>query len=395
MVNTQPSISVLGATGSIGDSTLDLLRATGNKFEVRALTANRDAAKLAKLAREFGARFAAVADDGEYFRLKDMLAGSGIAVAGGRQGLLEAAQVEADTVVAGITGAAGLAPAFAALAPNRRLALANKEALVCAGDVFMARVRETGAKILPLDSEHNAVFQALAGSPAKSAERITLTASGGPFRKTPREELARVTPEQALKHPTWSMGAKITIDSATLMNKGLELIEARHLFSVEPSRLDVLVHPQSVVHAIVRFTDGSMIAGMSMPDMKIPLAHCLAWPGRMEWKAPVLDLAQLGTLEFEAPDLKRFPALRVAREAMEAGGAAPVILNAANEIAVEAFLEGRIGFCEIAALVEASLARAEKESLKEPRTVNDALAIDHIGRSIASALLPQFAAKAS
>ncbi len=395
MVSENATISVLGATGSIGDSTLDLMRSLPGKFQLGAVTANKDAAKLARIAKEFRAKFAAVADDDEYFRLKDLLAGSGIEAAGGRQGLQGAAQAEADIVVAAITGAAGLSPAFSALAPNRRIALANKEALVCAGDIYMARVRETGAEILPLDSEHNAVFQALGGSEGKSADRITLTASGGPFRKFGKEELASVTPEQALKHPTWSMGAKITIDSATLMNKGLELIEARHLFAVDPSKLDVLVHPQSVVHAIVRFNDGSMVAGLSVPDMKIPLAHCLAWPGRLEWDAPKLDLAKLGTLTFEAPDLERFPALRLAREAMEAGGAAPVILNAANEIAVAAFLEGRIGFCVIASLVEAALERAERERLNEPRTVNDALAIDHIGRSIAAALLPQFAAKAS
>ncbi len=389
------TITILGATGSIGDSTLDLLRATKGRFQVRALTANRDTAKLAKAAREFGAGFAAVAEENQYTNLKEALSGSGIEIAAGKEGLLAAAQFDAEIVIAAITGAAGLKPAFTALAPGRRVALANKEALVCAGSIFMARAKETGAEILPLDSEHNAVFQALAGSPGKSIDKITLTASGGPFRNWAREKLAHVTPEQALKHPTWSMGPKITIDSATMMNKGLELIEAHHLFGVGPDQLDVLVHPQSVVHAIVRFKDGAMIAGLSVPDMKIPIAHCLAWPDRLEWDAPKLDLAKLSALAFEEPDPGKFPALRLAREAMEAGGAVPIILNASNEIAVEAFLERKIGFCEIPALVGAALSRAEKEGFKEPRTVNDALAIDHIGRSIALALLPQFAAKAS
>jgi 1-deoxy-D-xylulose-5-phosphate reductoisomerase len=388
-------VTILGATGSIGESTLDLLRTMKDQYPVRALTAGRDAQKLAKLAREFRVQFAAVADERQYSNLKDALSGSGIEIASGKEGLLQAAQVEANIVVAAITGAAGLKPAFTALAAGRRIALANKEALVCAGTIFMGRVKETGAEVLPLDSEHNAVFQALDGNPGKSVDKITLTASGGPFRTWPREKLAHATAQQALKHPTWSMGAKITIDSATLMNKGLELIEAHHLFAAPPAQLDVLVHPQSVVHAVVRFKDGAMIAGLSVPDMKIPIAHCLAWPDRLAWEAPKLDLAQLGTLEFEEPDTDRFPALRLAREAMEAGGAVPCILNAANEIAVEAFLEGKIGFCEIPALVEASLVRSEKEDLKEPRTVNDALAIDHIARSIALSLLPQFAAKAS
>jgi 1-deoxy-D-xylulose-5-phosphate reductoisomerase len=388
-------VTILGATGSIGESTLDLLRTMKDQYPVRALTAGRDAQKLAKLAREFRVQFAAVADERQYSNLKDALSGSGIEIASGKEGLLQAAQVEATIVVAAITGAAGLKPAFTALAAGRRIALANKEALVCAGTIFMGRVKETGAEVLPLDSEHNAVFQALDGNPGKSVDKITLTASGGPFRTWPREKLAHATAQQALKHPTWSMGAKITIDSATLMNKGLELIEAHHLFAAPPAQLDVLVHPQSVVHAVVRFKDGAMIAGLSVPDMKIPIAHCLAWPDRLAWEAPKLDLAQLGTLEFEEPDTDRFPALRLAREAMEAGGAVPCILNAANEIAVEAFLEGKIGFCEIPALVEASLVRSEKEDLKEPRTVNDALAIDHIARSIALSLLPQFAAKAS
>lgn len=394
MVSPQ-SISILGATGSIGESTLDLLRSMKDRFSVRAITAGRDSRKLAKLAREFRVQFAAVADEKQYSNLKEALSGSGIEIAAGREGLMTAAQVESEILVAAITGAAGLKPAFAALAPGRRLALANKEALVCAGRIFMARARETGAEVLPLDSEHNAVFQAIAGNPGKSVEKITLTASGGPFRTMPGEMLKHVTPQQALQHPTWSMGAKITIDSATLMNKGLELIEAHHLFGTAPDRLDVLVHPQSIVHAVVRFSDGAMIAGLSVPDMKIPIAHCLAWPDRLDWQAPKLDLAKLGALEFEEPDLERFPALKLAREAMQAGGAVPCILNAANEIAVEAFLKGKIGFCEVPALVEAALIRSEKEDLREPRTVNDALAIDHIARSIALALLPQFAAKAS
>jgi 1-deoxy-D-xylulose-5-phosphate reductoisomerase len=388
-------VTVLGATGSIGASTFDLLREARDRYEVVALAAGRDAKGLAAIAQEFGAKLAVVADEERYGELKALLAGTGIETAAGREGLLAAAEREADVVVAGITGAAGLEPTFASLRPDRRIALANKECLVSAGRAFMQRAGEVGATVLPLDSEHNAVFQALSAGPREAVERVTLTASGGPFRTLPREKLTFVTPEEALRHPTWSMGAKITIDSATLMNKGLELIEAHHLFGIAPGRLDVLVHPQSVVHALVTYKDGGVVAGLSVPDMRIPVAHCLAWPERMAWEAPRLDLALLGSLTFEEPDTARFPALELARATLAVGGAAPTILNAANEVAVAAFLARKIGFTGIPVLVERTLEKAATEGLVEPATVNDALAVDHIARMVASALLLEFAAKAS
>jgi len=388
-------VTVLGATGSIGASTFDLLRVSGEQYEVAAVAAGRDAKGLAAIAREFNARLAVIADGERYAELKALLAGTGIETASGSEGLLAAAEAETDVVVAGITGAAGLEPTFAALRSGRRIALANKECLVSAGSAFMRRASEVGATILPLDSEHNAVFQALSAGPRESVERVTLTASGGPFRTLPREKLAFVTPEEALRHPTWSMGAKITIDSATLMNKGLELIEAHHLFGIAPGRLDVLVHPQSVIHALVTYKDGAVIAGLSVPDMRIPVAHCLGWPARLDWDPPRLDLALLGSLTFEEPDTARFPALELARAALAAGGAAPTILNAANEVAVAAFLSRRIGFAGIPVIVERTLERAAAEGLAEPTTVNEAVAVDHIGRKVASDLLLEFAAKAS
>ena len=395
MVSAPERVTILGATGSIGASALDLLRRRRDRYQVAALTARRDARKLAVLAREFDARLAVVAEPGAYRELKEALSGTGIEAAAGRDALLAAAGAPADIVIAAITGSAGLESTLAALAPGRRVALANKESLVCAGRLFMATARAQGARVIPLDSEHNAVLQALAAGPHSAVERVTLTASGGPFRSMALERLARVTPEEALRHPTWSMGAKITIDSATLMNKGLELVEAHHLFALAPERLDVLIHPQSIVHALVSFADGSVVAGLSVPDMRVPIAVALNWPERGAWEAPRLDLAQAGRLEFEQPDVKRFPALAIARAALAAGGAAPTVLNAANEVAVEAFLGRRIGFLGIPALVEMTLSRAESEGLREPDTVGAALAVDHVARSLAATLLPQFAAKAS
>jgi 1-deoxy-D-xylulose-5-phosphate reductoisomerase len=388
-------VTILGATGSIGASALDLLRRDPGRYQVTALASRRHATKLAALAREFGAELAVVAEPAAYGELKDALAGSGVEAAAGRDGLIAAAKAEADVVIAAITGAAGLEPTLAALAPGRRVALANKECLVCAGRLFMTAAAAAGAVVLPVDSEHNAVFQVLAAGPREAVTKVTLTASGGPFRMLPRERMAWVTPEEALKHPTWSMGPKVTIDSATLMNKGLELIEAHHLFGLEPSQLDILIHPQSVVHALVEFGDGAVVAGLSVPDMRLPVAFCLAWPERMDWPAPRLDLAKLGNLQFEPPDPGRFPALRVAREAMESGGASPTVLNAANEVGVEAFLSRRIGFSHIVALTEAVLERAAHEGLSEPASVAEALAVDHVSRSFAEVLVPQFAAKAS
>jgi len=388
-------VTFLGATGSIGASALDLLGRRRDRYEVAALTAKRDARKLAALARQFSARLAVVAEPNAYRELKEALSGTGIEAAAGRDALLEAAGGPADVVIAAITGSAGLESTLAALAPGRRVALANKECLVCAGRLFMTTAHARRAQVLPLDSEHNAVLQALAAGPRAAVDRVTLTASGGPFRSLSLERLARVTPEEALRHPTWTMGAKITIDSATLMNKGLELIEAHHLFGLAPDRLDVLIHPQSIVHALVSYADGSVVAGLSVPDMRVPIAVALDWPERVAWEAPRLDLTKAGPLEFGPPDLKRFPALAIARAALAAGGAAPTVLNAANEVAVEAFLARRIGFPGIPALVEMTLSRAESEGLQEPATVEAALAIDHVARSIAATLLPQFAAKAS
>jgi len=389
------AVTVLGATGSVGASALDLIRRDPERYEIAALAARQDAKRLATLAREHRARLAVIADPEGYRELSEALEGSGIRAAAGRDGLIEAASAPAEVVVAAISGAAGLEPTIAALQAKRCVALANKECLVSAGRLFMSTAQSSGATVLPVDSEHNAVFQALTAGPREAVKRVTLTASGGPFRAHGAERLARVAPEEALRHPTWSMGAKISVDSATLMNKGLELIEAHHLFGLSSDRLDVLVHPQSVVHALVEFRDGAIIAGLSVPDMRIPIAYCLGWPDRTAWDAPRLDLAKLGTLNFELPDMARFPALKLARAALEAGAGAPTVLNAANEVAVEAFLAKRIAFTDIAGLVGAVLERAVPEGLKEPSSVAEAIAVDHVGRSIARTLLPQFAAKAS
>lgn len=390
------SVTLLGATGSIGSSTADLLRRNAGHYRVEAVTAHRDAAALARLARELGARFAAVGDPAAYAELKAELSGSGIAAAAGPGALVEAAQRPADWVMAAITGAASLAPTLAAAERGATVALANKECLVCAGALFMRRAASAGATVLPVDSEHNAIFQALSAGRRDDLRRIVLTASGGPFRTWPLEAIRKVTLEQALKHPTWSMGPKVTIDSATLMNKGLELIEAHHLFALAPDQLDVIVHPQSIVHGLVEFRDGSVIAQLGSPDMRIPISHCLAWPIRMGTPAPRLDLAQVATLTFEEPDLARFPALAVARRALAAGGAAPTILNAANEVAVREFVDRRLGFCGIAALVEATLDLSERRGeTAEPQSVDEALAIDHNARRLAATLLPEIAAMAS
>src|SRR5580692_933147 len=390
------TISILGATGSIGSSTADLLRRDPASYAVEAVTANRDAAALAQLARELGARFAAVADNNAYAELKSALSGSGIEAAAGPEALVEAAQRPAEWVMAAITGAASLAPTLAAAERGATVALANKECLVCAGALFMRRAAAKGATVLPVDSEHNAIFQALSAGRREDVRRIVLTASGGPFRTWPLEAIRKVTLEQALKHPTWTMGPKVTIDSATLMNKGLELIEARHLFALAPDELDVVVHPQSVVHGLVEFRDGSVVAQLGSPDMRIPIAHCLAWPARMATPAARLDLARIATLSFEQPDEVRFPALALARKALAAGGAAPTVLNAANEIAVREFVGRRLGFGGIPALVEATLDAAEREgSMAEPQSIEDAIAIDQGARKLAIGLLPEIAAMAS
>ncbi len=390
------SVTILGATGSIGASTVDLLRRHRGRCRVEAVAANRNAAALAELARDLNARFAAIADPSRYAELKEALAGSGIEVAAGEEAVVEAASRPADWVMAAIAGSAGLKSALAAAERGAMVALANKECLVCAGGVFMRRAAATGAIVLPVDSEHNAIFQALAGGRRHDVSRIILTASGGPFRTWTVEAIRAATLEQALRHPNWSMGPKVTIDSATLMNKGLELIEAHHLFALPPAQIDVLVHPQSVVHGLVEYRDGSILAQLGPTDMRVPIAHCLAWPERIDGAAVRLDLARIATLTFEEPDLARFPALGLARQALERGAGAPTALNAANEIAVEAFMGGRIGFTGIPALVEATLdATSGRGLLHEPEDLDTALAIDHIARRVARDLLPQIAAKAS
>jgi 1-deoxy-D-xylulose-5-phosphate reductoisomerase len=351
---------------------------------------------LAKIAREIGARIAVVADPDYYTELKDALSGSGVEAAAGEEALVEAAQRPAEWVMAAISGAVGLKPTLAAIERGATVALANKECLVCAGALFMRRAASAGATVLPVDSEHNAVFQALGAGRREDLKRVILTASGGPFRTWTLEAIKAATPAQALRHPNWIMGPKITIDSATLMNKGLEVIEAHHLFALKPDEIDVLVHPQSVIHGMVEFRDGSVVAQMGAPDMRIPIAHCLAWPARIDSPAPRLDLAQVRELTFEQADTARFPALALARQAMETGGAAPTVLNAANEVAVGEFIAGRIGFMAIPALVEATLAAAAGRGLlAEPASLDAALDVDHVARSMALALLPEIALKSS
>jgi 1-deoxy-D-xylulose-5-phosphate reductoisomerase len=390
------SVTLLGATGSIGSSTVDLLKRGNGRYRVEAVTAHRNAPALAKLARELGARFAAVADPAAYRELKDALSGSGIEAASGEAALVEAAERPAEWVMAAITGSVGLMPTLAAARRGATVALANKECLVCAGAMFMRQAAAAGASVLPVDSEHNAIFQALSAGRREDVSRIVITASGGPFRTWTREAMRAATVEQALKHPNWSMGPKITIDSATMMNKCLELIEAHHLFAIEPARLAVLVHPQSIVHGMVEYRDGSVVAQLGSPDMRIPIAHCLAWPARIDGPAARLDLAQIGTLSFEAPDPDRFPALALGRRALESGGAAPTVLNAANEIAVAAFVERRLGFGGIAELVRATMDAADRRNaFGEPQSVEEALAVDRMARSLARELLPEIAAKSS
>jgi 1-deoxy-D-xylulose-5-phosphate reductoisomerase len=388
-------VSILGVTGSIGASTVEILRQHRAIYRVEALTAHSNAVALARLACELGARFAAVADETAYETLKQALAGTGIEAGAGTAALVEAAQRPADFVMAAISGAGGLEPTLASLRSGRTVGLANKECLVCAGGLFMRVARASGATLLPVDSEHNAVFQALGAGRREDVRRVVLTASGGPFRTWSADAIRHVAPDQALRHPNWSMGKKITIDSATLMNKGLELIEAHHLFALAPHEIEVLVHPQSVVHGLVEYRDGSVVAQLGSPDMRTPIAHCLAWPERIDGLAPRLDLAKLASLTFEEPDLARFPALALARRALESGGAAATILNAANEVAVEAFLGHRLSFAGIPVLVEETLAAAARRGLmQEPSSLEQALFVDHNARSLARDHLPEIAAKA-
>ncbi len=345
------TVTVLGSTGSVGTQTVQLLAAAPDQFRVRALVGGRNVQVLAEQAIALGAECAVVADPSCHAALRAALAGTRVRVASGAEAVVEAASLDADWTMAAITGAAGLAPTLAAIRRGKCVALANKEALVCAGEVMLRAVREAGATLLPCDSEHNAIFQSLADGNRDAVEKIILTASGGPFRTASLEEMAKATPEAALRHPVWSMGAKISIDSATMMNKGLEVIEAARLFDLPTEAIGVLVHPQSVIHGMVCYRDGSVLAQLGSPDMRIPIAHTLAWPGRIATPSPRLDLAAVARLDFAEPDLVRFPSLRLAREALLAGGGAPALLNAANEIAVAAFLQRKIGFLDIAGTV--------------------------------------------
>ncbi len=379
------SISILGATGSVGEQTLDLVRRNPSDWRVVALTANNNVGKLAGFAREFGAKIAVVSDEVKLWELREALAGSGVEAAAGPAALCEAASRPVDLTVAAIVGCAGLGPTMAAIERGGTVALANKEALVSAGGVMTAAVAKHGATLLPVDSEHNAIFQCLQGGRIEDVRSITLTASGGPLRTWSRERLDSATPEQAVAHPNWDMGAKISVDSATMFNKGLELIEAHHLFAVGLKNIRIVVHPQSVIHSMVEYRDGSTLAQLGPSDMRVPIASCLAWPARIDTPCEPLDLVGQGKLTFFAPDESRFPATRIARAAAQEGGAAPAVLNAANEIAVAAFLAGQISFSRIARLVEDVL--SVRSLPPAPATLEDVLRIDADARVWASELL--------
>ena len=383
------TVSILGATGSVGTSTLDLIERHPDRFEVVALTAANNVAALADAARRTGAKLAVIDNPALLGELEERLSGTNCRAATGREALFEAAAGEAEWVMAAIVGCAGLEPVMAAVEAGRTVAFANKEALVTAGALMIDAATRTGATILPVDSEHNAIFQCLAANRSCDVSRLVLTASGGPCRTLTLPQMATITPEQAVAHPNWSMGAKISVDSATMMNKGLELIEAHHLFGLPSDRIDILVHPQSVIHSMVEYIDGSTLAQLGSPDMRVPIAHTLAWPDRMDTPADKLDLAKIGSLTFETPDEVRFPALRLARQALEAGGAMAIVLNAVNEIAVAAFLDRRIGFLDISRLVEDGLARSGATA---PRSIAEVIDIDANARAMAHSLMSEMAA---
>jgi 1-deoxy-D-xylulose-5-phosphate reductoisomerase len=379
-------LTLLGATGSIGTSAADVVARAPDAFEVHAVTANANAEKLAATARRLGARRAIVVDETSFRPLRDALFGSGIVAAAGVSAMEEAAADPVDLVLSAIVGAAGLKATAAAIRSGSDIALANKECLICAGAAFMALSREYGVRVLPVDSEHNALYQLIDGRNAAEIRSYTLTASGGPFRSWTLEQMAKATPQQAVAHPTWSMGAKISVDSATLMNKGLELIEAHHLFALPPDALDVVVHPQSVVHALITFHDGSIHAELGPADMRRPIGYCLHWPERVGDPFTTLDLATVAQLTFERADTERFPALGLAMAALRRGEGASTVLNAANEVAVAAFLSNLIAFTAIPQIVEIALTQAESEGLlREPATVEEALALDAVARDIAKA----------
>ena len=377
-------ITLLGATGSIGKSTLDLVERNPDQFEIAAVTAATNVEALVEIARRTGASRAVIADEARIDDLRVLLAGTNCEAAAGEAALVDVAAGDADLVIAAIVGCAGLEPVMAAVNAGRTVALANKEALVTAGALMTDAAKSNGATLLPVDSEHNAIFQCLAGSRADDVSKLILTASGGPFRTWAADRITAATPAEAVAHPNWSMGAKISVDSATLMNKGLELIEAHYLFGLPSDRIDIVVHPQSVIHSMVEFVDGSVLAQLGSPDMRIPIAYALAWPDRMPTPAQRLDLAAIGRLDFEEPDLERFPALRLAREALEAGGGAPTVLNAANEVAVASFLQGAVPFSDIARTVQEALNEADYDA---PRSISDVLQIDRMTRESAQAMM--------
>ncbi|WP_210490514.1 1-deoxy-D-xylulose-5-phosphate reductoisomerase [Microvirga antarctica] len=376
------TLTILGATGSVGRSTVEVVLAHPDAFRIVSVVGGRDADALARVARQLGAQFAALADEQGGAALREALSGSGIASGAGAIAVLEAVERDADIVLAAISGTAGLGPTAAALRPGRTLALANKESLVCAGAAFMRESRRLGVRLMPVDSEHNALEQALSAGQNRDVEKAIITATGGPFRTWTRERIAAASPAEAAAHPVWSMGSKINIDSATLMNKGLELIEAHHLFDLEPDRLDVLVHPEAIFHGLVQWRDGALTAGLALPDMKVPIANALRGEDRLAMDLPRLDLAAIGRLTFDRADDMRFPCLALARAALRDGGAMPTILNAANEIAVAAFMEGRIGFYEISELVEGVCSTFAGRALTAPATVADALALDREARGL-------------
>jgi 1-deoxy-D-xylulose-5-phosphate reductoisomerase len=388
------TVSILGSTGSVGVSTLDLLEAVGRPVRIKALTGGRNVALLAEQALKWRPEVVVIADPAGVSELQQRLAGSGVAIEAGDAAVVSAAALRADWVMSSIVGFAGLAPTLAAVDAGAIVALANKESLVCAGPALLRRARMSGGALIPVDSEHSAIFQALDPRHAASVARLVLTASGGPFRTWSAERMAVATPEEAVAHPNWDMGRKISVDSATMMNKGLEMIEAAFLFGVEADRIDVVVHPESILHSLVEYADGSSLAQLGTPDMRTPIAVAFAWPDRLAWPAPRLDLGQLGSLTFEAPDPVRFPALDLARQALRAGGAAPGLLNAANEVAVEAFLDRRIGYLDIAAIVSETLDKAGSKHLgddmlddRPDNALDDILdrarEVDRIGRRLA------------
>ena len=380
------SITILGSTGSVGRNTVELIGADRSSFVVEALTANRNVDRLAEQARRLKPRLAVVADPSCYQELKSALAGTGVEAAAGAEAVVEAAARSTDWVMAAIVGAAGLAPTLEAVRRGSIIALANKESLVSAGDIMVAEVRQHNATLIPVDSEHNAIFQVFDFEQSANVEKIILTASGGPFRKRDLAAMADVTPEEVVAHPNWDMGAKISVDSATMMNKGLELIEAFHLFPVTEERIEILVHPQSVVHSMVAYSDGSVLSQMSEPDMRTPIAYALGWPKRMASPAPRLDLAKVKNLTFEAPDPQRFPALQLARDALQTGGGAPTVLNAANEIAVQGFLAREIRFLDIARIVEQTVAATPNGRLA---SLDDVFEADEAARRVARQLISQ------